>query len=345
MNALHMPSRDGASTDLPANAAGLVRAENMVVHFPRARRGLFAPPPPPMVAVNDVSFDIARGETLGMVGESGSGKSTIGRALLGRQALTSGRVLFKGRDLAGLSRGERRAITREIQPVFQDPFASLNPRMSVGDIVAEPLIVHGIAEGREARARVAELLEMVGLPATAAARHPGSFSGGQRQRIGIARAIAAGPEFIVADEPVSALDVSIRAQITNLFRDLQGRLGIAFLFIGHDMAVVRYVSHRIAVVYAGRVVELAPRDEIYRRPKHPYTRALLDAVPVPDPARRGERKSVLRGEPGAIGATGCSFAPRCPLATQQCRELSPPYAAKGSGRHFAACWRSDEVSP
>ena len=149
----------------------------------------------------------------------------------------------------------------------------------------------------------------------------------------------------VTDEPVSALDVSIRAQITNLFRDLQSRLGIAFLFIGHDMAVVRYVSHRIAVVYAGRVVELAPRDEIYRRPKHPYTRALLDAVPVPDPARRGERKSVLRGEPGAIGATGCSFAPRCPLATQQCREQSPPYAAKGSARHFAACWRSDEVSP
>ena len=315
----------------------LVVADRLGVRYPVPRRNIFHRPPD-FVALEDVSFSIAPGETLGVVGESGSGKSTIGRALLGRLRPSSGSVGFDGRDLATLSREELRQLTRQIQPVFQDPYGSLNPRMTVAEIVGEPLLVHGIAQGAEARERVNALLARVGLPRDAGNRHPGTFSGGQRQRIGIARALAAEPSFIVADEPVSALDVSIRAQIANLFRDLQEQLGLTYLFIAHDLAVVRYVSHHIAVVYAGRIVELAPREAIYRTPRHPYTRALLDAVPSPDPQRRHRHASV-RGEFGTRPETGCAFAPRCPLADARCRAETPPLTQTDGG-HLAACWHA-----
>lgn len=323
----------------PVDAAlqPLVVADRLGVRYPVPRQSIFRRAPD-FVALDDVSFTIASGETLGVVGESGSGKSTIGRALLGRLRPSSGRVIFDGRDLSTLGSEELRQLTRQIQPVFQDPYGSLNPRMTVAQIVGEPLLVHGIAQGAEARERVDALLERVGLPRDTGNRHPGTFSGGQRQRIGIARALAAEPRFIVADEPVSALDVSIRAQIANLFRDLQEQLGLAYLFIAHDLAVVRYVSHRIAVVYAGRIVELAPREAIYRTPRHPYTRALLDAVPSPDPRRR-HRPTSVRGELGARPETGCAFAPRCPLADARCRAEAPPLTQTDGG-HLAACWHA-----
>jgi peptide/nickel transport system ATP-binding protein len=315
----------------------LVVADRLGVRYPVPRRSLLRREPD-FVALEDISFTIAPGETLGVVGESGSGKSTIGRALLGRLRPSSGRVTFDGRDLSTLSSEERRLLTGKIQPVFQDPYGSLNPRMTVAQIVGEPMLVHGIAQGAEARERVDALLQRVGLPRDTGNRHPGTFSGGQRQRIGIARALAAEPRFIVADEPVSALDVSIRAQIANLFRDLQDQLGLAYLFIAHDLAVVRYVSHRIAVVYAGRIVELAPREAIYRTPRHPYTRALLDAVPSLDPQRR-HRHTAVRGELGARPQKGCAFAPRCPLADARCRAETPPLTQTDGG-HLAACWHA-----
>jgi oligopeptide/dipeptide ABC transporter ATP-binding protein len=319
----------------------LVEFTDVSVTYEVRRAAFWHRKPPPFRAVEGVSFQIGRGETLGVVGESGSGKSTIGKALLGRAPLASGNISFDGRDIGKLSGTAMRRLRRHIQPVLQDPYASLNPRMRVADIIAEPLLVHGIARGKEAEARVEQLLRLVGLPTDTASRHPGSFSGGQRQRIGIARALAVAPDFIVADEPVSALDVSIRAQIINLFRDLQQELGVAYLFIAHDLAIVRHVSHRIAVVYAGRVAEIGPRDAIYGSPQHPYTRALLDAVPVPDPARRGERRPTIRGEFGSLvdDNRGCRFAPRCPLASKICREAVPPLVTKAPG-HMAACWNS-----
>jgi oligopeptide transport system ATP-binding protein len=293
-------------------------------------------------AVDDVSFAIAAGEVLGLVGESGSGKTTVGRTILRLIDPTEGEILFKGRDIARLPQSTLRRYRREAQPIFQDPFASLNPRMRVEDIVAEPLIVHGIGSGRaDRRARVVEILRLVGLSSEHMGRYPHEFSGGQRQRIGIARALAAGPEFIVADEPVSALDVSIQAQVVNLLHDLRRRLGLTLLFIAHDLAVVEYIADRIVVMYLGRIMESAPASELCRNPKHPYTEALLSAVPVPDPDRKGKR-IVLQGDiPSPINPpSGCVFRTRCPYAIAECAARVPAPREVAPG-HVKACIRDD----
>ena len=292
-------------------------------------------------AVDDVSFEIFPGETLGLVGESGSGKSTTGRAILRRIVPESGRIYFRGRDITQMDEDGLRPLRRHMQLVFQDPYASLNPRMRVVDIVAEPLIVHGLAKSsREAVDRVAELLRLVGLPPDAGGRYPHAFSGGQRQRIGIARALALSPEFIVADEPVSALDVSIRAQVVNLMQDLQAEFGLTYFFIAHDLAVVRHISHRIAIMYAGKIVEIAGRDSIYESAIHPYTEALLSAVPVPDPkVQKARRRISYSGEvPNPLAPPpGCRFQTRCPHQSERCRVEVPPLAERRPG-HWAACW-------
>jgi peptide/nickel transport system ATP-binding protein len=292
-------------------------------------------------AVDGVSFNLAEGETLALVGESGCGKSTTGRMLLRLTEPTTGRIAFGGDDLLGLGHSALRRRRREMQIVFQDPYASLSPRQRVEDIVAEPLDVYRLcASHGERRDRVGELLRLVGLDATHLRHYPFEFSGGQRQRIAIARALAPGPKMIVADEPVSALDVSIRSQVVNLLQDLQERLGVAYLFISHDLAVVRHIAHRIAVMYLGRLVEIADRDALFDAPHHPYTQALLSAVPVPDPERRRTR-IILRGDvpsPARMPA-GCNFHPRCPIAQDVCRETAPPLRALADGRavacHFA----------
>ncbi len=295
-------------------------------------------------AVSDVSFELKAGETLGLVGESGSGKTTVGRALLRRVPAAKGTIVFDGEDITRLAGERLRRLRSRMQIVLQDPYTSLNPRMKVADIIAEPLIVHGLAtSNRAARTMVDGLLERVGLPLDAAERYPHSFSGGQRQRIGIARALALKPALIVADEPVSALDVSVRAQVVNLMQDLQRDLGLAYLFIAHDLAVVRHISHRVAIMYAGNIVEIAPRDDIYERPIHPYTEALLSAVPVANPkAQRTRQRIVPPGESVNIlnPPSGCRFHPRCPLASERCRQQAPPLVAKADG-HFAACWNRD----
>jgi oligopeptide/dipeptide ABC transporter ATP-binding protein len=288
-------------------------------------------------AVDGVSLAIAPGETLGLVGESGSGKSTLGRLLLRLIEPTEGDVLFRGRSLLGLPAAGLRTLRREMQIVFQDPYGSLNPRMRVASIVGEGLAIHRIGTRAERRARVAELLDLVGLPPEAADRYPHEFSGGQRQRIGIARALAVGPRFIVADEAVSALDVSIQAQILNLLQDLRQKLGLTMLFIAHDLRIIEHLSDRVAVMYHGRIVELAPRDEIYRNPRHPYTRALLSAVPNPDPRRRKERMTLGGDVPSPVRRpSGCAFHPRCPHAEDVCRTVTPPLVT-GRTAHAVAC--------
>ncbi len=292
-------------------------------------------------AVSDVSFDIAPGETLGLVGESGSGKTTVGRTVLRRVDAASGRILFKGEDITRV-KGERlRRLRSGMQLILQDPYTSLNPRMRVADIVAEPLIVHGrVASRDEAREKVRDLLDLVGMPRDSHDRFPHSFSGGQRQRIGIARALALKPDLIVADEPVSALDVSIRAQVVNLMQDLQRSLGLSYLFIAHDLSIVQHISHRVAIMYAGRIVEIADRASIYREPIHPYTEALLSAVPIANPRlQRARRRIIYPGEPLDVTnlPTGCSFQSRCPWVSDQCRAHTPPLAEKRAG-HQAACW-------
>ena len=293
-------------------------------------------------AVEDVSFKVEMGETVGLVGESGSGKTTVGRCILRLMDPTDGEILFKGEDIAGLPERRLRRFRRQAQPIFQDPFASLNPRMRTADIVAEPLIVHGLARSREdRRQRVGQLLQLVGLAPDLMDRFPHEFSGGQRQRIGIARAIAVDPSFIVADEPVSALDVSIQAQIINLLRDLKKRLGLTLLFIAHDLAVVEYLSDRIIVIYLGRIMEVGPARQLCSAPKHPYTEALLSAVPVIEPERRG-RRIVLTGDiPSPITPpSGCVFRTRCPYAIAACAKDVPPLRPIGPGR-FKACIRDD----
>ena len=288
-------------------------------------------------AVDGVSLAIAPGETLGLVGESGSGKSTLGRLVLRLIDPTSGDVLFGGRSLLRLRRPEMRALRREMQIVFQDPYGSLNPRMRVASIVGEGLAIHRIGTSAERRDRVMELLELVGLPGDAARRYPHEFSGGQRQRIGIARALAVRPRFIVADEAVSALDVSIQAQILNLFQDLQRKLGLTMLFIAHDLRIIEHLSDRVAVMYQGQIVELASRDEIYTNARHPYTRALLSAVPVPDPRQRKDRMVLGGDAPSRVQQpSGCTFHPRCPHAEDICRTKTPSLEA-GFGGHAVAC--------
>jgi peptide/nickel transport system ATP-binding protein len=320
----------------------LLDVRDLSVRFPVGRAGFWGQKRLTVHAVDDVSFVVHKGETLGLVGESGSGKTTIGRAVLRRLPVSAGRIRFRGDDITQLGGEPLRKLRQHMQLVFQDPYASLNPRMRVLDIVAEPLLVHGRARtSEEAAAQVADLLHRVGLPADAADRYPHAFSGGQRQRIGIARALALSPEFIVADEPVSALDVSVRAQVVNLLQDLQRELGLSYLFIAHDLAVVRHISHRIAILYAGKLVELAGRDAIYDSPLHPYTEALLSAIPVPDPAVQRRRRRIMNcGEPPdpLHPLPGCRFQTRCPVAQAQCREATPPLREAASG-HWVACWR------
>ena len=329
------PSGDGADRE------PLIAVEGLTIHFPIGRRSLWNRQRKVVHAVEDVSFSIQPGETLGLVGESGSGKTTTGRAILRRIDPTAGTIRFQGRDITTTTGEELRQLRKHMQLVFQDPYASLNPRMTVAELVAEPLIVHGIVGNvDEGHDRVVDLLERCGLPADAADRYPHAFSGGQRQRVGIARALALEPEFIVADEPVSALDVSVRAQVVNLLQDLQEERGLTYLFIAHDLSVVRHISQRIAIMYAGEIVELADRDSIYDRPVHPYTEALLSSVPIPDPpVQKARRRIVLPGEiPDPINPpAGCRFASRCPLVEDRCRVEPPPLTAR-SETHVAACW-------
>jgi peptide/nickel transport system ATP-binding protein len=329
--------------DAPSSSASepLLRVEGLSIDYPVGPAGLFGGRRRLMRAVDDVSFEIRPGETLGLVGESGSGKTTTGRAVLRKVPLAAGRIWFQGEEITTVSGEPLRRLRRRMQLVFQDPYASLNPRMRVFDIVAEPLLVHGLVRRiREAETQVAELLALVGLPADAMFRYPHAFSGGQRQRIGIARALSLHPELIVADEPVSALDVSIRAQVVNLMQDLQEQLGLTYLFIAHDLSIVRHISHRIAVMYAGKLVETGTPDEIYGNPAHPYTRALLSAVPTPDPVVEATRKRiVLSGSVPNLAEppSGCRFHTRCPLAVDRCREEEPPLTERTPG-HRAACW-------
>jgi oligopeptide/dipeptide ABC transporter ATP-binding protein len=302
----------------------LLEVEGVAKHF-RGKEGRW------LKAVEDVSLILAPGETLGIVGESGSGKSTLGRLMLGLHAPTAGLVRFEGVDLAGLSAAARRRLRRHMQPIFQDPYASLDPRFTVGASIAEPLVIHRLADAAGRRRRVAELLEIVGLEPDAAGRYPHEFSGGQRQRIGIARAIAPEPKLIVADEPVSALDVSIQSQILNLLIELKARLGLSYVFISHDLAVVEHISDRVAVMYLGRIVEMAETAALYRRAAHPYTQALVSAILEPDPDRRRER-IILSGDAPNPEAPppGCPFHTRCPQVMPHCRTMVPPRVDLGT---------------
>jgi oligopeptide transport system ATP-binding protein len=310
--------------------SALLSVRRLTKHFVRGRITLHA--------IDGVDFEIAAGETLGLVGESGSGKTTIGRTLLRLIEPTSGSIFFDGRDITRISSDEMRRLRKEMQMIFQDPFASLNPRMTVGQIVAEPLKVHSLAFGRARRERVDELLQLVGLAPGDAGRYPHEFSGGQRQRIGIARALAVRPRFIVADEPVSALDVSIRAQVINLLEELQRRFGLTYLFIAHDLAIVRHISTRVAVMYVGLFCEIAPRDALYDRPMHPYTQALLSAIPSPRAEQRRTR-IILTGDLPSSSAppSGCRFHTRCPLAFERCKAEEPALLAYGD-RRVACHW-------
>ena len=305
-----------------SNENVMVRVDNMKKHFPIKGGLIWSRQIGAVKAVDGVSFDIRQGETLGLVGESGCGKSTAGRAILQLLRPTAGHVFFEEADLTALSLGELRELRPKMQMIFQDPYASLNPRHSVGKIVGEPLVVHRAASGRELRARVVELLELVDLRASHVKRFPHEFSGGQRQRIGIARALALNPSFIVCDEPISALDVSIQAQVVNLLEDLQEQLGLTYLFIAHDLSMVKHISHRVAVMYLGKIMELTSRRELFDDPLHPYTHALLSAVPVPNPKlERERRRIILKGEvpSPANPPIGCVFSTRCPLADEGCR--------------------------
>ena len=318
----------------------LIEVKHLKMYFPVTSGVLVQRTVGYIKAVDDVSFVVRRGETLGLVGESGCGKTTTGRCILQLYRPTGGSVLFDGEDLCSMNGREMRAMRRHMQVIFQDPYSSLNPRMSAGNIVGEPLLVQGLAPDQRAyRDRVAELLSIVGLRPSMATRFPHEFSGGQRQRIGVARALAVNPQFVVCDEPVSALDVSIQAQIVNLLEELQEKLDLTYLFIAHDLSVVRHISDRVAVMYLGHIVEIAGRDAIYANPRHPYTRALLSAVPIPDPVIDTQRERIpLAGEvPSPLNPPrGCPFHPRCWMATAECREAMPELREVEAG-HWTAC--------
>jgi oligopeptide/dipeptide ABC transporter ATP-binding protein len=320
----------------------LVRAENVVKHFPVRQGIIFKREVGRVHAVDGVTLEVRRGETLGLVGETGCGKSTLARCITRLYPLTSGRVIFDGHDISNLSRRQLRPFRRDMQMIFQDPYNSLNPRRRVGSIIGEPFAVHGIADGPERKRRVQELMELVGLNPEHYNRFPAEFSGGQRQRIGVARALALHPKLIVCDEPVSALDVSIQAQIINLLADLQKEFNLTYIFIAHDLAVVRQVSDRVAVMYLGKVAELGERDKLYGKPRHPYTTALLSAVPVPDPdaADQRERIILLGDVPSPLDPpSGCRFHPRCPKARDRCVAEDPPLIARDGDApdHLTAC--------
>ncbi len=318
-----------------------LKVENLTKHFPITRGIVFQKQIGAVQAVDNVSFTIRKGETLGLVGESGCGKSTTGRTILQLYKPTSGKVLYDGLNLADLTDDQMRPHRRDLQIIFQDPYASLNPRMTVGSIIAEPLEVHRIGNSKERRERVKDLLNLVGLNPYFINRYPHEFSGGQRQRIGVARALALQPSFIVCDEPIAALDVSIQAQVVNLLEDLQDRFGLTYLFIAHDLSMVRHIADRTAVMYLGKIVELAERDELYGNPRHPYARALLSAVPIPNPAKEREREKnriILEGDvpSPANPPSGCRFHTRCPIAEQRCQEEEPEWLDIGND-HWVAC--------
>jgi peptide/nickel transport system ATP-binding protein len=342
------PATPSSAPPAASTNGNLLEIENLKVWFP-IKSGIFLDRHVGDVrAVDDVTFQIRRGETLGLVGESGCGKSTVGRALLRLYKPTAGRIVFDGQDITNLGEGEMRPLRRRMQIVFQDPFASLNPRHSVARIVGEPLKVHGLSGGRKPLGRrVRELLEIVGLPADAASRYPHEFSGGQRQRIGLARALALNPDFVVADEPVSALDVSIQAQIVNLMEDLQHEFGLTYLFIAHDLAIVRHISTRIAVMYLGWIVEVSSADELYDNPLHPYTISLLSAVPIPDPEVERKREAILL--PGDLPSPAnpppaCRFHTRCPyVQPTRCRDDVPELRPLDGSEHLVACHWAEKI--
>ncbi len=326
----------------------LLEVRNLSKEFPVGTGGFLLRRKRTIKAVQDVSFTIRRGETLGLVGESGSGKTTLGRCVIRLHEPTSGEVILDGANVVGMKRNELQRVRRRMQIIFQDPYSSLDPRMNAGNIVGEGLLIHNLTSSKnEFRERVEELFGLVGLNPAMMNRFPHEFSGGQRQRIGIARALAVEPEFIVCDEPVSALDVSIQAQILNLLEELQARLNLAYLFVAHDLSVVRHISDRIAVMYLGRIVEIAEGDELYRNPKHPYTQALISGIPIPDPVIEETRdRVVLTGEiPSPLSPpTGCVFNPRCPYADDRCPQVVPELRSV-SDDHFAACIKADGYGP
>ncbi len=340
---------DRLGVRVPDNGQYILDVDDLKTHFP-VRKGVFSRVSGWVKAVDGVSFRVRRAKTLGLVGESGCGKTTVGRTILRLISATAGRVVYDGIELFDVPSAEMRELRRQLQIIFQDPVGSLNPRMTVGSIVGEALSVHGLARGRDREERVARLMQRVGLSPAHMKRYPHEFSGGQRQRIGIARALALEPRFIVCDEPVSALDVSIQSQILNLLADLQADMGLSYLFIAHNLAVVEHFCDDVAVMYLGRIVEIGSGDEVYDNPKHPYTQALMSAAPTPDPvASRQRRRIVLPGEvPSPVNPpSGCPFHPRCPVAIETCKTVRPPLEPhKGAPPdHLAACHRADEMQP
>ena len=339
-----MPSAEPQASGPGRNEDFLLEVNNLKMYFPVTSGLIFQRAVAHIKAVDGISFFVRQGETLGLVGESGCGKTTTGRCILQLYKPTEGSIIFDGQELTGLSTRQMRAMRRQMQVIFQDPFSSLNPRMTAGNIIGEPLVVHGLVNSKvEYRERVADLLQNVGLNPYMADRFPHEFSGGQRQRIGVARALSVDPKLIVCDEPVSALDVSIQAQVINLLEDLQERFNLTYLFIAHDLSVVRHISDRVAVMYLGKLVEIADRNDIYRDPYHPYTKALLSAVPIPDPVIDAQRERIiLTGEvPSPLNPpSGCVFHPRCPIAIDDCSQVAPSLREVTPG-HWASCIRVD----